>query len=131
MCIRDSPQAAQDVKQHAERLLQAGFLARTPWQRLQHFPRYLKAAALRLDKLRADPQHDAQRAAELAPLEQAWQRERISRAKLGGTARTGAELEQFGWLLEELRVSLFAQELKTPVPVSSKRLTKLWHSMRK
>jgi ATP-dependent helicase HrpA len=124
------PQAAEDVKQHSARLLQPGFLARTPWQRLQHFPRYLKAAALRLDKLRADPQRDAQRAAELAPLEQAWQRERIARAKLGGTVRTGAELEQFGWLLEELRVSLFAQELKTPVPVSSKRLAKLWHSIR-
>ena len=125
------PQAAEDVKQHGERLLQAGFLARTPWQRLQHFPRYLKGAALRLDKLRSDPLRDAQRAAELAPLEQAWQRERLSRAKLGGAVRTGAELEQFGWLLEELRVSLFAQELKTPVPVSSKRLTKLWHIIRK
>ena len=125
------PQAAEYVKQHGERLLQAGFLARTPWQRLQHFPRYLKAAALRLDKLRADPQRDAQRAAELAPLEQAWQRELVARARLGGASRAAAELEQFGWLLEELRVSLFAQELKTPVPVSSKRLAKLWHSIRK
>jgi ATP-dependent helicase HrpA len=125
------PQAAEDVKQHGERLLQAGFLARVPWTRLQHFPRYLKAAALRLDKLRSDPQRDAQRAAELAPLEQAWRRELIARARLGGASSTAAELEQFGWLLEELRVSLFAQELKTPVPVSSKRLTKLWHSIRK
>ncbi len=128
------PQATEDVKRHGERLLQAGFLARVPWQRLQHFPRYLKAAALRLDKLRGPTgtgaSRDAQRAAELAPLEQAWQRERISRAKLGGTVRTGAELEQFGWLLEELRVSLFAQELKTPVPVSPKRLAKLWQSIR-
>ena len=110
-------------------LLAAGFLARTPWSRLQHFPRYLKAAALRLDKLRADPARDAQRAAELAPLEQAWRRELIQRAKLGGGI--SEELEQFGWLLEELRVSLFAQELRTPVPVSSKRLARLWHSMRK
>ncbi|MSQ62821.1 MAG: ATP-dependent RNA helicase HrpA [Betaproteobacteria bacterium] len=128
------PQAAEAVKQQVERLLQPGFLARIPWPRLQHFPRYLKAAALRLDKLRAPTgtgaSRDAERAAELAPLEQAWQRERISRAKLGGTVRTGAELEQFGWLLEELRVSLFAQELKTPVPVSVKRLAKLWQSMR-
>jgi ATP-dependent helicase HrpA len=128
------PQATEDVRQHGERLLQAGFLARIPWQRLQHFPRYLKAAALRLDKLRASTgtgaSRDAQRAAELAPLQQAWQRERISRAKLGGAVRTGAELEQFGWLLEELRVSLFAQELKTPVPVSAKRLAKLWQSIR-
>jgi ATP-dependent helicase HrpA len=129
------PQAAEDVKQHGARLLQAGFLARVPWQRLQHFPRYLKAAALRLDKLRGPTgtgaSRDAERAAQLAPLEQAWLRERVSRAKLGGAVRTGAELEQFGWLLEELRVSLFAQELKTPVPVSAKRLAKLWQSMRK
>ena len=125
------PQAAEDVKQQCARLVQAGFLARIPWERLQHFPRYLNAAALRLDKLRSDPARDAQRAAELAPLQQAWQRERISRAKLGGAARTSAELEQFGWLLEELRVSLFAQELKTPVPVSAKRLARLWHSIRK
>ena len=95
------------------------------------FPRYLKAAALRLDKLRSDPARDAQRAAELAPLEQAWRRELAARARLGGASRTAAELEQFGWLLEELRVSLFAQELKTPVPVSPKRLAKLWHSIRK
>ena len=123
------PQAAEDVRQQLARLLQPGFLARTPWERLQHFPRYVKAAGLRLEKLRADPARDAQRMAELAPLEQAWRRQLASRAKLGGPA--GAELEQFGWLLEELRVSLFAQELKTPVPVSPKRLAKLWQSIRK
>jgi ATP-dependent RNA helicase HrpA len=128
---RSSPQATEDVGQQCARLLEAGFLARTPWTRLQHLPRYLKAAALRLDKLRAEPARDAQRMAELAPLEQAWRRERASRAKLGGAGGSAAELEQFGWLLEELRVSLFAQELKTPVPVSAKRLSKLWHSMRK
>jgi ATP-dependent helicase HrpA len=118
---RAYPHAAEDVRQQCARLLQPGFLARVPWDRLQHFPRYLKAAALRLDKLRADPQRDTQRMAEFAPLEQAWKRER----------KPSAELEQFGWLLEELRVSLFAQELKTPVPVSAKRLAKLWQSMRR
>jgi ATP-dependent helicase HrpA len=123
------PQASEDVKQQCARLLQAGFLARTPWERLQHFPRYLKAAALRLEKLRGDPARDAQRMAELAPLEQGYRREIASRLKLGGPLT--AELEQFGWLLEELRVSLFAQELRTPVPVSAKRLAKLWQSMRK
>jgi len=125
------PQAADDVRQQLARLLQPGFLARTPWARLQHLARYLKAAGLRLEKLRADPARDAQRMAELAPLEQAYRRELATRAKLGGAASTAAELEQFGWLLEELRVSLFAQELKTPVPVSPKRLAKLWQSMRK
>ena len=123
------PQVAEDVRQQCARLLAPGFLARTPWERLQHFPRYLKAAALRLEKLRTDSARDAARMAELAPLEQGYRRELASRLKQGGAA--SAELEQFGWLLEELRVSLFAQELKTPVPVSAKRLAKLWHSMRK
>ena len=122
------PAAAADIGQQVGRLLAPGFLARTPWERLQHLPRYLKATSLRLEKLRADPRRDAERAAQIAPLEQAWRREVTARARLGGES---AELEQFGWLLEELRVSLFAQELKTPVPVSPKRLSKLWQSMRR
>jgi len=126
------PAAAQDIRQQLDRLLPAGFLARHPWERLQHLPRYLKAASLRLEKLRTDPRRDAERAAQIAPLEQAWRRELAARARLGGRSfDSSAELEQFGWLLEELRVSLFAQELKTPVPVSAKRLGKLWHSIRK
>ncbi|HEU5177366.1 MAG TPA: DUF3418 domain-containing protein [Burkholderiales bacterium] len=103
-------------------------MARTPWERLQHFPRYLKAAALRLDKLRADPARDARLAADLASLEVPYRREAAARARQGAI---DAEFEQFGWLLEELRVSLFAQELKTPVPVSVKRLTKLWQTLRR
>jgi len=117
-----------DVKQQLDRLLAPGWLARTPWGRLQQLPRYLKAASLRLDKLRADPARDARLAAELASLEQPYRRELAARARYGPP---GAELEQFGWLLEELRVSLFAQELRTPVPVSVKRLAKLWHTLRK
>jgi len=116
------PQAAEDVKQQLGRLLRAHWLAQTPWARLQHYPRYLKAAAQRLEKLRADPARDARLAGELQPLLAAW---------LRAPRPLDAELEQFGWLLEELRVSLFAQELKTPVPVSAKRLAKLWQSIRK
>ena len=121
------PEPAADVRRQCESLLAPGWLARTPWERLQHLPRYLRAATLRLDKLRADPARDRQRAAEMSALEQGFRRELASRAKLGTLT---PEIEQFGWLLEELRVSLFAQELKTPVPVSIKRLAKLWHSMR-
>ena len=99
-----------------------GWLQATPWARLQHYPRYLKAAALRLDKLRTDPARDARRSAELQPLLAGW---------LRAPRPLNAELEQFGWLLEELRVSLYAQELKTPVPVSAKRLAKLWQSIRR
>src|SRR5262249_37012968 len=118
------PSATREVEDSVARLLPKDFLERTPYERLQHFPRYLKAASLRLDKLRAAPERDARLAAELAPLEQRWLRELSKRAG----ARDPA-LEQFRWMLEELRVQLFAQELKTPVPVSSKRLAKVWQTI--
>ncbi|HEV7477715.1 MAG TPA: DUF3418 domain-containing protein [Burkholderiales bacterium] len=127
-CAKNFPRESEDVKRQLERLLGPGWLARTSWPRLQHFARYLKAASLRLDKLRADPARDARLAAEIASLQAAWLREVAAQARYGAPS---AELEQFGWLLEELRVSLFAQELKTPVPVSPKRLAKLWQTMRK
>ena len=119
------PAACRDVEEAAARLLSAGFIERTPYDRLQHFPRYLKAMALRLEKLRADPQRDARLAAEIAPLTAQWQREHLRQSKSG---ESDPRLEQFRWLLEELRVQLFAQELKTPVPVSVKRLTKMWQT---
>jgi len=125
---RSFPAAVQDVRQQLDRLLAPGWLARTPWERLQHLPRYLQAASLRLDKLRADPARDARLSAELGALEQPYRRALQSRAKLGAPS---VEFAQFGWLLEELRVSLFAQELKTPVPVSAKRLAKLWDTLRR
>jgi ATP-dependent helicase HrpA len=128
VCAKSFPRESEDVTRQLERLLAPGWLARTSWPRLQHFARYLKAASLRLDKLRADPARDARLAAEITSLQAAWLREVAAQARYGAPS---AELEQFGWLLEELRVALFAQELKTPVPVSAKRLGKLWQSMRK
>jgi ATP-dependent RNA helicase HrpA len=116
------PQAAADIEQQLARLLAPGWPASTPWQRLQHYPRYLKAIELRLAKLRADPARDARLMADLQPLLAAW---------LRAPRPLDAEQAQFGWLLEELRVSLFAQQLKTPVPVSAKRLVKLWQSIRR
>jgi ATP-dependent helicase HrpA len=122
---RAFPAPCRDVHESIGRLLSKGFLERTPYERLQHLPRYLKAASLRLEKLRADPRRDARLAAELAPLLAQWQREQLKQARSG---EPDPRLEQFGWLLEELRVQLFAQELKTPVPVSVKRLTKMWQT---
>ena len=83
-----------------------------------------RAIVMRLDKLRADPARDAQRLAELRPLEQRWQR-RVAERKGAADAR----LDEFRWLLEELRVSLFAQELRTPQPVSAKRLQRAWEQI--
>ncbi len=126
--LKTFPQVGDDIKQQLGRLLEPGWLARTPWERLQHLPRYLKAASLRLDKLRADPARDARLAVELASVEQPYRRELAARLRQGAVT---AQLEQFGWLVEELRVSLFAQELRTPIPASVKRLAKLWQTLRK
>ena len=125
---RAFPQPVGDIRGQLSRLLAPGWLARTPWERLQHVPRYLQAATLRLEKLRADPARDQRLAVELGALEQPYRRELAARARNGAVS---AELAQFGWLLEELRVSLFAQELRTPVPVSVKRLSKVWQSLRR
>ncbi len=122
------PEAVRDVGAQLARLMPKGFVLATPWERLQHFPRYLKAAALRLDKLRADPAREARAAAELAPLETQWLRDDGNQRKAG---TVDPQLEQFRWLLEELRVQLFAQELRTPVPVSAKRLQKMWQTMKR
>ena len=114
-------EVADDVAAQLQRLVGKRFLSATPWPALAHLPRYLRAVVMRLDKLRADPARDLQRLAELRPIEQRWLR-RIAERR--GTA--DARLDEFGWLLEELRVSLFAQELRTPQPVSAKRLERAW-----
>jgi ATP-dependent helicase HrpA len=112
---------ADDIAGQLQRLMPKRFVALTPYAQLQHFPRYLKGITLRLDKLKGDPARDAQRLAELRPLDQRHVR-RL--AELKGTH--DARLDEFRWLLEELRISLFAQELRTPQPVSVKRLEKTW-----
>ena len=114
-------EVADDISAQLQRLLPKRFLLDTPWPVLQHLPRYLKGAVLRLDKLRADPARDSTRLAELRPLEQRWLR-RVADLKGAQHAR----LDEYRWLLEELRISLFAQELRTPQPVSAKRLDKVW-----
>jgi len=121
-------EVVRDIEAQLARLLPKDFVLATPYERLQHFPRYLKAAGLRLDKLRGDPVRDARLQAEYTPLEQAWLREDVKQRRLG---TRDPQLDQVRWLLEELRVQLFAQELRTPVPVSAKRLQKLWQTLRR
>ncbi len=117
-------QAQQDIRQQLESLLGKDWIARTPYERMQHMPRYLKGINVRLEKLRSNPARDATNLAQLQPIQQQWQR-RLQ-------AQQGARderLEDFGWMMQELRVSLFAQELKTPVIVSAKRLGKILESI--
>jgi ATP-dependent helicase HrpA len=118
---RPPKDVADDIAAQLQRLVPRRFLREMPWAVLQHVPRYLQAVTMRLDKLRGDPARDAQRLAELRPLEQRWLR-RVAALKGAPHAR----LDDYRWMLEELRVSLFAQELRTPQPVSAKRLDKIW-----
>ena len=118
---RPPKEVADDIQAQLQRLMPKRFMQAAPYSQLQHMVRYLKAVTLRLDKLKADPARDAARLAELRPLEQRWLR-RLSELKGAGDAR----LDEYRWLLEELRVSLFAQELRTPQPVSAKRLDRAW-----
>ncbi len=117
-------EVADDASAQLQRLLCKRFVIDTPWAALNHLPRYLRALVMRLDKVRADPARDLQRLAELRPIEQRFAR-RIADARGAPDAR----LDEFRWLLEELRVSLFAQELRTPQPVSVKRLEKVWSQL--
>ena len=118
---KNAPEACADAQQQLQRLITRQFLLATPWDRLQHLARYCKAITLRLEKYRADPARDAARLAELRPLEQRYWR--LVAERKGAVDDRMAE---FRWLLEELRVSFFAQELRTPQPVSVKRLEKAW-----
>ena len=118
---RPPADVATDIGQQLQRLVPKRFLLTTPYAQLQHFPRYLKAVQLRLDKLRADPVRDAAKFAELRPQDQRFWRMVAERKGV-----QDARLQELRWLLEELRVSFFAQELRTPQPVSVKRLDKAW-----
>jgi ATP-dependent helicase HrpA len=118
---RPPKDVVDDISAQIERLVPRRFVTATPWPRMAHVPRYLKAIVMRLDKLRADPARDASRLAELRPLEQ-----RLAKKLAERRGARDPRLDEFRWWLEELRVGLFAQELKTPQPVSAKRLEKIW-----
>ncbi|MBA5686366.1 ATP-dependent RNA helicase HrpA [Duganella sp. LX47W] len=120
------PQAAADMQSQLQGLVHKRFLSENEYSQLAHFPRYLKAINVRIEKLRADPARDAKLMAE-------WQQAatpylRASKDRQAGK-NTDPKMVEFRWMLEELRVSLFAQELRTPMPVSVKRLQKVWESM--
>ena len=121
---RPPKEVVDDVQAQLQRLVAKRFVSATPWAQLQHLPRYLKGITLRLDKLRADPARDTQRMAELRPVEQRYFRTLADRK-----GAVDARLTEYRWLLEELRVSFFAQELRTPQPVSIKRLDKAWEQL--
>jgi ATP-dependent helicase HrpA len=109
-------------------LVYKGCFTQTPWEYLQNIPRYLKALRLRIEKHPSNPERDGKNAGSVGLIWQKWQ------DKVNALHQAHLDIPQnlldYRWLIEELRVSLFAQELKTPFPVSIKRLEKIWQDMR-
>ena len=111
----------RDENAHLAALVAPGFITGTPWAHLKALPRYLRGIFKRIEKLPAAEQRDARGMASVLTLQNKYL---ARRAQVVGTVP--ATLDEFRWQLEELRISLFAQELKTPYPVSAKRLDKAW-----
>ena len=112
-------EAVADVREQVSHLVYPGFISGTPGDWMPHLPRYLKAALVRLDRLETQPGRDGPRAEQIRPLWQEWLSREERRRKQG---LDDPELQCYRWMLEELRVSMFAQQLKTAIPVSPQRL---------
>ncbi|MBB3211324.1 ATP-dependent helicase HrpA [Herbaspirillum sp. Sphag1AN] len=123
--VKAHAQASADMQSQLQQLIGKRFIADNDYDKLMHFPRYLKAINVRLEKLRADPSRDSRLVAEWQQVAAPWQRAQKDRGA------SDPKMIEFRWLLEELRVSLFAQELRTPMPVSVKRLQKVWETMQR
>jgi len=112
-----------DIRSQMAGLFHRDYLRTTPFENLRHYPRYLKAIQLRLEKLDDNLARDARWMNEVdvfwKPYQQYYQSNSVHDVHK-------EELETFRWMLEEYRVSLFAQELKTATPVSAKRLRAQW-----
>src|SRR5690606_26074751 len=116
--------AFADIGGQLDSLVYKGFMFRTPEEWLHHYPRYLRAVQLRLEKAPLNVQKDRQHIEELKKHLSAHQ----DKFQKEGEAKYWAnrEWQLFRWMIEELRVSLFAQELRTIMPVSDKRLNAQW-----
>jgi len=118
--------SVQDIQAQLDRLVFRGFLQTVPYEHLQDYPRYLRAVEYRLERLGHAAAKDQQWMREMADLQQRWS-ERHAAARAAG--RHDPRLEEIRWMLEELRVSLFAQQLGTAYPVSVKRIQTRWRDL--
>jgi ATP-dependent helicase HrpA len=116
----------KDIQPQLDQLVYQGFLQHTEWRHLQRYPAYLKAMILRLDKLKHALQRDQQQMREMAAFLQQW-RQRYERMQQ--RRQYDERLDEMRWSIEELRISLFAQEVKTAYPVSLKRLQQRWQKL--
>ncbi|WP_028115364.1 ATP-dependent RNA helicase HrpA [Ferrimonas senticii] len=112
--------AMSDIQAHLDRLVYKGFVADSGWARLDDIVRYLKAVERRLEKLPVDPNRDRLQLLKIQKVEQAYQQQLTKQPK-GQPLPEG--LIEVRWMLEEYRVSCFAQNLGTKYPISDKRIT--------
>jgi ATP-dependent helicase HrpA len=111
----------QNIRKQLADLVPIDFPKRYDEDRLGHFPRYLRAMALRAERGMNDPAKDEKKGVELLEFQDALKALQKSLAP-ESTLEKKAAVADFGWMVEEFKVSLFAQELKTPYPISKKRL---------
>ncbi len=115
-----------DLKEQLDGLVFRGFLQRIPYSHLKEYPRYLRATEGRVEKLHHAAARDQERLRELAPLYEKWKQRAAAASEAG---RSDPRLDEIRWMLEELRVSLFAQQLGTAYPVSLKRIESRWKEL--
>ncbi len=115
-----------DIKAQLSRLIFKGWFAATPWEQLAQLPRYLQAMQKRLEKYPRDVERDGKHAASISGW---WKKYEALLERQTQAGTVDARLHELRWHMEELRVSLFAQELKTPYPISYKRLEKFWSAI--
>ena len=115
--------ALNDIKAQLANLIYAGFVRDTPAEWLKEYPRYLKAIEQRFEKIGAQLQRDRVWSGELAGY---WEQYQARLKKHQQEGKRDPELSQYRWMLEEYRVSLWAQQLGTKMPASDKRLSKQW-----
>ena len=120
--------AVRDMKEQLAHLVYKGFIVRIPWATLQHLPRYLQGIAVRLNKLtNAGLSRDEAGMYTITPL---WRQYLARLEKHRRDDVRDPELMAYRWMVEELRISIFAQELKTPTPISPQRVEKQWEKVK-
>jgi ATP-dependent helicase HrpA len=123
MATKDAARPANSWAEELDTLLPRHFLLEIPFTQLPHIPRYLKALAMRMDRAKLNPVKDRERAALVAPY---LAKLRALRENPPKTAAARKVAEEFRWMVEEYKVSVFAQEIGTAYPVSPKRLDEQW-----
>jgi len=119
--------SVEDMRAQLVALIQPGFVSTAGWRHLRDLPRYLAGIGRRLEKLAANPARDLQWLDEVAEVRAEYD---DLLAALSPGRREDAEVREVRWMIEELRISLFAQELRTAYPVSAVRIYRVLDGLR-